>query len=174
MTASHTISLVLTIAALCYLLPCPPLAAAAAQKPDLAIAVCRSTTDFAFCRAALYSDPRAPGADRYELIDIIFREAYRNASDTRGYIAGEIKSGGGGANSLKKCLADYEKAVEILEGMLNDLNSESYYDLDSRSLDVERSARDCRKGLRGRSPLTQRTQNMLKFANMCYAVSKLF
>ncbi|XP_057765185.1 cell wall / vacuolar inhibitor of fructosidase 2-like [Salvia miltiorrhiza] len=166
MAASHTISLMLTVAALCCLLP-----SAAAQKPDLAIAVCRSTRDFAFCRAAVYSDPRAPGADRYELIDIIFREAYRNASDTRGYIAGEIKSG---ANSLRKCLADYDKAVEILEGVLNDLNSESYYDLDSRSLDVQRRVSDCVKGLRGRSPLTQRNRNMLKFANMCYAVSKLF
>ncbi|KAG6416399.1 hypothetical protein SASPL_123829 [Salvia splendens] len=131
------------------------------------MAVCRNTTDFAFCRAAVYSDPRAPSTDRYELIDVIFRLAYRNASDTRGYLAGEVKSGAG---ELKKCLADYDKAVAILEGMLNDLNSESYYDLDSRSLDIQRRVSDCAKGLR----IGIRNQNMLKFAYMCYAVSKLF
>ncbi|XP_047944542.1 cell wall / vacuolar inhibitor of fructosidase 2-like [Salvia hispanica] len=161
--ASRIISLI--IAALCCLLP-----SAAAQKPDLAVAVCRNTTDFAFCRAAVYSDPRAPGADRYELIDIIFRLAYRNASDTRGYIAGKVKSGAG---ELKKCLGDYDKAVAILEGMLNDLNSESYFDLDSRSLDIQSRVIDCGKGLRI-GVIARRNQNMLKFANMCYAVSKLF
>ncbi|KAL1556285.1 cell wall / vacuolar inhibitor of fructosidase 2-like [Salvia divinorum] len=162
--ASRIISL--AVAALCCLL-----LSAAAQKPDLAIVVCRNTTDFAFCRAAVYSDPLTPGADRYELVDIIFRLTFRNASDTRGYIAGEVKSGAG---DLKKCLADYDEAVAILERVLNDLNSESYYDLDSRSLDIQRRVSDCGKGLRLGFGLAQRNQNMLKFANMCYVVSKLF
>ncbi|KAH6777195.1 hypothetical protein C2S52_007371 [Perilla frutescens var. hirtella] len=160
-------SALLIVTALSCLVP-----SAAAQKEDLAIQVCKKTRDFAFCRAAIYSDPHAPGADRYMLIDIVLRQAYRNATDTRDYIAAAIKSGGG----LKTCLTNYDKSVETLEGMLNDLNSESYYDLDTRSLEVERSASNCGKALRGRSPLplAKRNQNMLKLAHICYLVSKLF
>lgn len=164
--------LFLTVAALCSL---PPFPSAAAGETDLAIQVCKNTTDFTFCHDAVYSDPHTPGADRYQLIDTIFRQAYLNASDTRKYIGEEIKLGGGG---LEKCLANYNGSVKVLESMLNDLNSESYYELDIRSLEVERNVRACIKGLRlrGRSPLAlaQRNQIMLKFANMCYVVSLLF
>lgn len=167
------ISLFLAVAALCSL----PLFPSAAAE-DLAIQVCKNTTDFTFCHDAVYSDSHAPGADRYQLVDIIFRQAYLNATDTRDYIAGEIKLGGGGG--LEKCLANYNGSVKVLESMLGDLNSESYYELDIRSLEVERRVRACIKGLRlrGRSPLAlalaERNQIILKFANMCYAVSMLF
>lgn len=163
-----TVSLLITLAA-------PLILSAAAKKPELATEVCKNTTDFAFCRAAIYSDHRAPNADRYELIDIAFRKAFLNASDTRDYIASKIKSGGGGkSDNLKKCLGNYKKAVQILAEMLDDLNSETYYELDVRSLDVERSVRACKKGLHGPSPITKRNDNMLKLANICYVVSKLF
>lgn len=167
---SLTLAVAAAAAALCFLLPSPPLPSADAA--DLAIEVCRKTIDFEFCRAAVYSDSHASGADRYELIDIIFRLAYRAASDTRDFIAGQVKSGGGAG--LHRCLDDYNRAVQTLGQVLNDLNSESYYDLDSRSLEVQNEVNDCDKGAKGRSAVTQRNQNMLKYASMCYAVSKLF
>lgn len=172
MAASLTISLFFTATTLCCLLP-----SAAAAKPDFAIQVCKNTTDFAFCRAAVYSDSHTRGADQYELVDVIFRLAYPNATDTRDYIAAEIKSGGSGG--LEKCLANYKTSIEILGNMLNDVNSETYDDLASQSMDVERSVRSCRGGeglqLQGRwGQLAKRNQNMLKLANMCYVISKLF
>lgn len=99
---------------------------------------------------------------------MIVRLACLNATDTRNYVAAEIKSGGGG---LEKCAANYEKSNEILSNMLNDLNSEKYDDLAWQSMDVERS---CGKGLQmqGRwGQLGRRNQNMLKLTNiyvLCY------
>lgn len=147
---------------------------AAAKKPELATEVCKNTTDFNFCRSAVYSDPRAATADRYELIDIVYRKAYLNATDTRDYIASKVKSGGTESESLKKCLRDYNKAIQKLKEMLGNLNDESYYQLDVYSLDVEKSVRNCRNVLQKGSIIWGKDENMMKLANICYVVSKLF
>ncbi|PIM98839.1 hypothetical protein CDL12_28677 [Handroanthus impetiginosus] len=73
-----------------------------AAKTELATQVCRNTTDFVFCRNAIYSDRRAPDADRVVLAYIAFGLAYSNASDTRNYIASRIKSGGGNSGELSR------------------------------------------------------------------------
>lgn len=167
MGSFHIVSLSITLAALAC-----SLSAAAEEKGELATEVCKNTTDFGFCRSAVYSDPRAATADRYDLIDIVYRKAWSNATDTKNYIASHMKSGS--EISLKKCADNYNEAIQKLTEMLGNLNSESYYELDIMSLDVERSVQNCKKVLQRSSIIYWRNENMLKLANICYVVSKLF
>ncbi|KAK6149595.1 hypothetical protein DH2020_017120 [Rehmannia glutinosa] len=179
MAVSSTVPLLLTLTVLCCLLPTPLFLSAAAEKTQLAIEVCKNTTDFNFCRQSIYSDPRAPTADRVVLASITFTNAYFNATDTRDYIASQIKLIGGGGNpdiikGLKSCLGNYNEAVRAINEVLGDLNDESYYDFDKLSLDAEKNLRACENGFHGRSPITQRNVVAIKLANICYVVSKLF
>ncbi|KAL0283573.1 UNVERIFIED_CONTAM: hypothetical protein Sangu_2882000 [Sesamum angustifolium] len=114
-----SVPVLITFSVLSFFLTYPPplLSATAADGTELATEVCRNTTSFAFCHDAIYSDPRAPDADRYVLSYIAFGKAYSNATDTRDYITSKIKSGGGKPETLrglKKCLGYYEEAVRIL------------------------------------------------------------
>ncbi|KAL8461753.1 hypothetical protein ACS0TY_032200 [Phlomoides rotata] len=142
---------------------------------ELATEVCKQTKDFDFCHAWIYSEPNAATADRYELVDIVIRKAYSNASDTKDYIASHMKSAvGNESESLKKCVGDYNKAIQSLSQLLNDLNSETYDTIDDLSLDVEGSVRDCEQVSQNSSIIYERNEEMLKLANICYVVSKLF
>ncbi|KAK6123907.1 hypothetical protein DH2020_042350 [Rehmannia glutinosa] len=160
-----TVPLLLALTVLCCFLPSLPFLSAAAKKPELAIQVCKKTTDFKFCRQTIYSDPRAPDADRVVLAYI----AFKNAS----------KIGGGGGKSgilkgLKSCLADYNQAIGDLSEVLRDLDDETYYDFDKLSREAESRARACEKGFRGRSPIAKGNSDLIKLTNICYVVSKLF
>ncbi|KAL7088419.1 hypothetical protein ACP275_13G126100 [Erythranthe tilingii] len=182
------------IAAVCLFLPSPPFssAAAAADKSyELATKVCKNTTDFNFCREVVFPDPRAAAADRVDLAYIIFNLTYINSTSTQEYIDREIKSietsgggnsGDGGAvllEGLKKCRGYYKEATRtLLYDMLGDLDSDSYSWFDQASLKVEEQASACELGLRlsrGGSPaMTKRNGDLVKLADICYAVSLLF
>lgn len=147
---------------------------AAAQKAELATEVCKNTTDFNFCRSAVYSDPRAATADRYTLMDIVSRKVYLTATQTRDYVASNVKSGAESESSLKKCVGDYNKAIQKLEEMLGNLNDDSYYNLHVMSLEVEGHVYNCRNVLHKTSTIWGSNESLLKLANICYVVSKLF
>ncbi|KAK4439501.1 hypothetical protein Salat_0285000 [Sesamum alatum] len=181
MAILRSVTILIAFSVLCCFLTSPPpllsATAAAADRTELATEVCRNTTNFAFCRDAIYSDPRAPDADRYVLSYIAFGKAYSNATDTRDYIAYKIKSGGGKPEilrGLKKCLGHYEEAVRILAEMLGNLDSETFSGLDKLSVEVEGLPRACEKRFGGRSPITTRNDNLIKLANICYVVAKLY
>ncbi|KAL7148173.1 hypothetical protein ABFS83_06G160300 [Erythranthe nasuta] len=178
--------LCITLAAVVFtFLPSPPFpsaAAAAAGKLDLATKVCKNTTNPNFCRAVVFSDPRAAEADRVVLAYIVFGQTYVNTTSTQTYIASKIKSieasGGGESGELKglrKCRAYYEEANRtLIHDMLQNLDSESYYGFDKASVNVEGQARACRKDLGGASPMTKRNDDLIELAKICYAVSLLF
>ncbi|KAI3456618.1 hypothetical protein Pfo_013281 [Paulownia fortunei] len=181
MAIFRTVPLLIALTVVCCFLPSPPFLSATAKRIELATQVCRNTTNFAFCRDTIYSDPRAPDADRYVLAYIAFGKAYSNATHTRNYIVSKIKSieaAGGGKSGilkgLKNCLGYYNEAFRTLSEMLGDLDSESFYELDKLSLDVEGCPRACEKGFHGRSPITKRNDDLIKLANICYVVSKLY
>ncbi|KAG8385926.1 hypothetical protein BUALT_Bualt03G0096000 [Buddleja alternifolia] len=147
---------------------------------SLATEVCKNTTDFNFCRDTIYSDPHGPDADRVFLAYILVRKIYRNASDTKTYIESEIKSIEAGRENrdllkgMKKCVGKYKDVNQTLIGLLSDLDSESYYEFDKRALELDASVRACEKGFNGRSPITRRSNDMIKLANIFYVISLLF
>ncbi|KAL2475799.1 Cell wall/vacuolar inhibitor of fructosidase 2 [Abeliophyllum distichum] len=149
------------------------------NSTQLATQVCKNTTNFSFCQASVYSDPRAPVADRYVLSYIAFGLAYKNATNTSDYIDFTLKSIKEGAKpeiieALQKCQGDYKEAIRALSEALNNLDSETFYGLDKLSLDVENSARSCEAGFQGHSPISEKNQNLINLSNICYVVSKLF
>ncbi|KAK4413062.1 hypothetical protein Salat_2953400 [Sesamum alatum] len=164
---------------LCLVLILSSIAAAAAGTTELATQICRNTSNYAFCQEAMYSDPRAVGADRYLLAYIAYRQAYLNATDTADYIASELKSksmeSGGASGSLRKCLGYYEEAIRRLAEMLGNLDSETFYGLDELSIDVENSVRGCQASVGNPpSPLSKRNDDLIKLSNICLVVSKLY
>ncbi|KAI3466474.1 hypothetical protein Pfo_023137 [Paulownia fortunei] len=148
------------------------LSGAAAGTTDLATQVCRNTTNYAFCRDVIYSDPHSVGADQDFLAYIVFRQAYFNATNTQDYITSELKSMEAGRKSgkltgLRKCQGYYQEAVQRLAEMLGDLDSDTFYGLDKLSLDVEGSARACEASVGWRSPLSKRNEDLIKLSNIC-------
>ncbi|KAG8365319.1 hypothetical protein BUALT_Bualt18G0092300 [Buddleja alternifolia] len=154
-------------------------AAAAARNNDLINRVCRNTTNAAFCSDVIYSDPHAADADQYFLAYIAFRAAYFNATDTSQYIASKLKSMAADRKSgillgLRKCQGYYRDAIRTLAEMLGDLDSETFSGLDTLSLEVEGDARACRAAVGGQSVLSRRNENLMKLANICLVISKLY
>ncbi|KAK4434747.1 hypothetical protein Salat_0637600 [Sesamum alatum] len=161
---------------LCSVLLVSGTAASGAGTTELATQICRNTSSYAFCQEAMYSDPRAVGADRYLLAYIAYRQAYLNATETADYIASELKSGGA-SGSLRKCLGYYEEAIRRLAEMLGNLDSETFYGLDQLSIDVENSVRGCEASVGNSpspSPLSKRNDDLIKLSNICLVVSKLY
>ncbi|XP_051125532.1 uncharacterized protein LOC127247631 [Andrographis paniculata] len=161
MAAVRSASLTVAVATW-FILLCPALISSAEEAKELASQVCRNTTDFSFCQDAIYADPRAPGANRVVLAYIAFGKAYANGTDTRAYIASRLTSGGaneseGVLTGMKNCLTKYDEAVQTLAQILGDLDSETYYELDKRSLEVGRFPAACEEGFKvGASPWTER------------------
>ncbi|CAI9784004.1 unnamed protein product [Fraxinus pennsylvanica] len=149
------------------------------NSSELATQVCKNTTNFSFCQAAVYSDTRAPKADRYLLSYIVFGLAYKNATNTSDYIDISLESMEGHAKddiieAMQKCQGDYKEAIQALSEALNDLDSETFEGLDKLALDVENSARDCEAGFNGNSPISEKNRNLIQLSNICSVVSELF
>ncbi|PIN13271.1 hypothetical protein CDL12_14105 [Handroanthus impetiginosus] len=158
-------------------------AAAAAAVPttttDLATKVCRTTSNYAFCHNAIYSDPRAAGADQYFLSYVALRQAHLNATETLDYITSKLKSmkagqGSGLLRGLRKCEGYYQEAIRTLTEMMGNLDSETFYGLDKLSIDVEGSIRACEASRGEGSDLSKRNEDLIKLSDICHAVSKLY
>lgn len=156
--------------------------------------VCKNTTDYKFCVQAIYSDPRAPTADRYVLAYISFDLAYLNATHTSDYITlflknitarGRSSSQQSLVRGLNVCQSYYQKAVRSLAEAINDLDSETFYELGRLACAADQAAGDCQatfsEGGGGDSlyyysifSLSLMNHNMRALAKICIVVSKLF
>ncbi|XP_022734653.1 cell wall / vacuolar inhibitor of fructosidase 2-like [Durio zibethinus] len=162
---------------LCYILS--PLPSAATPTNKLVDKVCNQTSNYTFCVEALYSDPRTPAADAYQLAYVSFGLAYLNASATQDHIAELIKISNSTSAShkrLKICQHDYHKAVLALEEAYNDLNSETFFQLAKLAARAAAAADDCQSAFRGThySPLATRNAYLKALSDICVVVSKLF
>ncbi|KAL3643301.1 hypothetical protein CASFOL_014116 [Castilleja foliolosa] len=151
-------------------------------EAQLATQVCRNTTDFNFCNQTIYSDPRAPTADRIVLAYIAFGTAYLNATNIQTQIQLKItenegrKSNSSIDDQLKNCMDHYSDAIGALSEVLGNLDSESYYNFDKMSIEVRDHAYDCEMGFNGttRSPMSKENMDLMKHTDVCYAVAMLF
>lgn len=141
---------------------------------ELATKVCKRTTIFDFCRAVIYSDPRAPTADRVTLAYIAFRQAHTNTTKAADQIASWIDKDGTQVG-MKKCQRFYRWAAQSFREATGNMDSQVYGGLDRLAVKGEGYARDCEASLSGwSSPLSEMNQNLIKFSNICDAVSQLF
>ncbi|KAG8378630.1 hypothetical protein BUALT_Bualt07G0005400 [Buddleja alternifolia] len=175
------VPLLISIISLSCFLPSKPFSVA--QGDDLITHVCKITNDFVFCNDTIYSDTRAIYArtNRLILSYIAIQKTLNNTIDTKDvYLPSEIKSieaGGGDPNilqGLKNCFGNYDGVNRRLADMLDELDSVMNYDFDKLSLEIESQVRACEKGFNGRSPMTKRNDNLIKLANICYAVALLY
>ncbi|XP_075478693.1 uncharacterized protein LOC142519535 [Primulina tabacum] len=144
---------------------------------ELATKVCKSTTIFDFCRAVIYSDPRASTADRVALAYIAFGQAYTNTTKAADQIASWIKPGDKDETQvgMKKCQRFYGWAAQSFREATGNMDSQVYGGLDRLAVMGEGYARDCEASFSGQpSPLAEMNQNLIKFSNICDAVSQLF
>lgn len=151
------------------------------NSSELAIDVCKNTTNYNLCVEALYSDPRTPTADRYVLAYISFDLAYVNATATRAYIDQLLENNKNTNSSreligLKSCQGYYEKAVRDLAEAINDLDSETFFELGMFANDSGHAARNCEFSFHGNPPLnlSAMNSNLRVLCNICFVVSKLF
>lgn len=79
-------------------------------------------------------------------------------------------------SSLERCRGYYEKAVRVLAEAINDLDSETFYELSRLAIASDRAARDCQSTFHGHPPLdlSPMNHNLRILSNICYVVSKLF
>lgn len=147
-------------------------------KTELAIEICKKTSNYTFCVDSLYADPRTPNADRYTLAYITFGLAYINATTTQDYITELLKKKAekDRKKRLRRCQRDYNKAVSSLATAYNDLNSETFFELADLACDAARSAKDCQAGFNGThyDPLGTRNKDLKGLCEICVVVSKLF
>ncbi|XP_073158970.1 uncharacterized protein [Henckelia pumila] len=147
---------------------------------ELVNKVCKNTTIFDFCRTVIYSNPLAKNADSFTLAYIVFREAYTNTSKATDYIASWIETKKAGDKNetpvgMKKCLRFYKWAFHSLGEALDNIYSDSYYELDRSAADAEGYARDCEATFNGRpSPMSAKNRDLINYSNVCLAVSQLF
>ncbi|KAL3645805.1 hypothetical protein CASFOL_010985 [Castilleja foliolosa] len=149
-------------------------------KAQLATQICRNTTDFIFCRNTIYSDPRAPTADRIVLAYIAFGNAYLNSSNTQTQIQLKITDSKGVKSNvldgLKSCTGHYSNAIGALSQALGNLDSDSYYDFDKLSIRAQSHVQNCESSFNGTttSPMTKENGDLIKLTGICYAVAQLF
>ncbi|KZV32891.1 hypothetical protein F511_01402 [Dorcoceras hygrometricum] len=147
---------------------------------ELVNQVCKNTTVFDFCRTVINSDPLSKGADEVALVYIVFHGAYANASRATDYIVSWIESRKIGHSDetlvgMKKCLRFYRWAVNSLGEALDNIYSDTYYELDRSAADAEGFARDCKASFNGRSsPMSVMNQDLIKYSYVLFAVSQLF
>ncbi|XP_073158967.1 cell wall / vacuolar inhibitor of fructosidase 2-like [Henckelia pumila] len=143
---------------------------ALSDTTGLATKVCKSTTIFDFCHAVIYSDPRAPTADRVTLAFIAFELAYANTSKAAYQIASRDKDVG-----MQKCQRLYGWAAQSFSEAMGNMYSQVYGGLDRLAVKGEGYARDCESSFSDRpSPLSVMNQDLINFSNICDAVSHLF
>ncbi|KAK2640458.1 hypothetical protein Ddye_028253 [Dipteronia dyeriana] len=130
--------------------------------------VCNKTSNYSLCVETLYSDSRTADADSYTLAYISFGLAYNTATDTRSQITDLLKNNAT-SDDLKRCLKDYNTAVEALGSGLNDLNSETFFTLPRYANTTSRSAEDCEAHYKSLVSTT------IKFiCQICVVVANLF
>ncbi|KAI9185624.1 hypothetical protein LWI28_008929 [Acer negundo] len=130
--------------------------------------VCNKTSNYSFCVEALYTDSRTPDADTYTLAYISFGLAYNTATNTRSQITDLLKNNAT-SDDLKRCLKDYNTAIEALGSGLNDLNSETFFTLPGYANTTSLSAEDCEAHYK---PLLSFTIKSL--CQICVVVANLF
>lgn len=138
--------------------------------------VCKQTSDYKFCRDALYSDPRTPDADEITLTYVAFGLAYRKASSTQDQITSLLsKSTGPLHQQLKQCHGDYAMAIAKIQEALTDLDSETYDGLADLATKASNQAEDCESAFKGtNSPLTSNNKDLKGLSEICAAVAHLF
>ncbi|XP_073030863.1 pectinesterase inhibitor-like [Primulina eburnea] len=147
---------------------------------ELVNEVCQNTTISDFCRTVIYSNPLAKNADRFTLAYIVFREAYTSTSNVTDHIASWIETTKVGYKDetlvgMKNCLRFYRWAVHSLGEALDNIYSDTYYELDRSAANAEGYARDCEASFNGRpSPMAVNNQDLIKYSKVCLAVSQLF
>ncbi|KAJ4704139.1 Pectinesterase inhibitor [Melia azedarach] len=142
---------------------------------ELVDQVCNRTSNYTSCVAALYSDPRTPDADRYTLAYVSFGLAYLNARKTLEHITQLLKNSSSSSNShsqLQICQRDYKKGVVNLESALNDLNSETFFDLPRSANDTATAAHDCQTRYPSFNIID--SMSLMFLCQICFVVSKLF
>ncbi|GFQ02766.1 pectinesterase inhibitor [Phtheirospermum japonicum] len=185
MAIFSTASLFITLTIFCCFILSPPFisladAARYKVKAQLATQVCRNTTDFSFCLKTIYSDPRAPTADRIVLAYIAFGNAYLNSSNTQTQIQLKITDAENGKSDvldgLKSCMGHYTKAIGALSQGAGKLGLGSYYGFDKLSIEAQSHVRDCEKGFNATigSPMTKENVDVIKLTNICNVVAQLF
>ncbi|OMO72639.1 Pectinesterase inhibitor [Corchorus olitorius] len=163
-----------------YCLPFQSSAAISNVPTKLVNEICNQTSNYSFCVESLYSDPRTPDADAYELAYVSFGLAYLNATATQDSIAKLLKNTTASAASLKRlkiCKRDYHKAVSALEQAFNDLNSETYFQLAKLAGRAAAAADNCQSAFEGThnySPLATMNACLKALSGICIVVSKLF
>ncbi|KAK0602751.1 hypothetical protein LWI29_036658 [Acer saccharum] len=133
--------------------------------------VCNKTNNYSFCVNALYTDPRTPDADTYTLADISFRLAYKAATNTSRLITQLLKNSTttDDHDNLKRCLKDYNTAIEALGSGLNDLNSETFFTLPRYANTTSRSAEDCEAHYKSLG-----STSIKSLCQICVVVANLF
>ncbi|PKI71451.1 hypothetical protein CRG98_008124 [Punica granatum] len=138
--------------------------------------VCKKTSNCTFCINALYSDPRTPRADIYNLAYVAIKLAFDNTSDTSGYISSPLNStfDPNFQKSLQCCEVDYKSALDKLINAFGDLDSESYDGVEHYAEEAASKVDDCQSGLSGtKSPLTGKNQVLNALCKICAIVGKL-
>ncbi|XP_030476867.1 cell wall / vacuolar inhibitor of fructosidase 2-like [Syzygium oleosum] len=154
-----------------------------AAATEIVKRVCEKTSDYRYCVAALYSDPRTPNADAYFLAYISFGLAYLNATHTRDHISRLLRSPDLAprsprlTTSLQSCRRGYAAAVTELASAYNDLNSETFAGLAGYAGGGARAAGDCDRAFAGSAyaPLVAgRNRDLKRLCEICTVVSELF
>ncbi|CAK9177170.1 unnamed protein product [Ilex paraguariensis] len=122
-----------------------------------------------------------PTADRYVLAYIAFDLAYVNATHTNDYIGSLLKNVATTnhskrpelARQLQRCHGFYGQAVQVPAEALNDLDSETYFNLGLLAVAADHSARDCEVTFNAHSSLSRMNQNLRNLSKICLVVSKL-
>ncbi|KAI5652388.1 hypothetical protein M9H77_29575 [Catharanthus roseus] len=144
---------------------------------SLADQVCKNTTNCTFCEQAIFSDSRAPTADRYVLAYISFGLAYVNATHTLNYTDSLLHNATTPtqAPALRKCRSFYVEAVKALSRAFNDLDSETFSSLDQYARTADGVARRCEgQFVVGSSPLSKMNRNLRGLSEICIVVSALY
>ncbi|CAN0890931.1 hypothetical protein LINGRAHAP2_LOCUS16715 [Linum grandiflorum] len=109
-------------------------AASALNSTPLVTNFCKKTSMPPECEYSLGLDPATSRAkDPFTLAAIAVRQSYLNATETRNFIAGLMKGGGGGGRvgmrRLRACESRYSLALGMVANMDGDINDDNYSNL---------------------------------------------
>ncbi|XP_030516983.1 cell wall / vacuolar inhibitor of fructosidase 2-like [Rhodamnia argentea] len=136
--------------------------------------LCNQTQDYKFCKDALDSDLRTPGADAVTLAYVAFGLAYSNASSTQDHITSLLSNSTGPVHQhLEQCQGDYFTAIAAIQDALTDLDSEKYGSLTYFSSTIGHQAEDCESAFMGtKSPLTDSNNDLNRLSVICVAIAE--
>ncbi|XP_048140816.1 uncharacterized protein LOC125316500 [Rhodamnia argentea] len=134
----------------------------------------RATSSDKFCKDALNSDWRTPGADATILAYVAFGLAHLNASSTQDQITSLLSNSTGPVRQhLEQCLLDYATALNNTEEALTDLDWEEFGRLTSFAATAWEQAKNCESAFNGtKSPLTDNNNNLFGLSEICVCISQ--